>query len=169
MQIWSIIVQSNTFNFLIMVIIFAVIFKKCKVSDMLSNSIENVKKTISKAQSAKEKSVDELNYANKEVEKIPSDLEKIELQGKKNIELSTLKLQKDVQFELENIKSNTKRAIETKNSDIISNLSTSAIIASSEIARRHFIKLFEKDPSLHQKLIYESIDEIDKELKEIRL
>ena len=169
MQIWSLIVQSNTFNFVIMVIIFIVIFKKCKVLSMLDEVTENTKKTISKAKQTKEKSENELKKANLENETIPSDIKKIEIQGEKNIQLTQQKLKENTEKELENIKLNTKKLIEAKNFTTLSNLSNATVSASVELAKKHVIKLLKENPSFHQELINKSIDEIDKELDEIKL
>ena len=41
---WNTIVQTNTFNFAILVLIFAIVFKKIKVGDILENLKEDINK-----------------------------------------------------------------------------------------------------------------------------
>ncbi|MBQ8476036.1 hypothetical protein IJ531_03140 [bacterium] len=64
MEIWKIIVQSNTFNFILMVLIFAWIIKASKLSQKLDDAVLKVKETIDNSTLAKEKSSEELKNAN---------------------------------------------------------------------------------------------------------
>ena len=63
MEIWALIVKSNTFNFAIFLLIIIVIAKKVDINKILENMQEKVKQFVNDSKLAKEASIVELKNA----------------------------------------------------------------------------------------------------------
>lgn len=87
MEIWTLIVKSNTFNFLILLglIIFAIKF--FKVGNLIESACTKVRETVEKSQNAKEDSKNELQKANEAVKNIAREVEEIFNNAQKSAEL----------------------------------------------------------------------------------
>ena len=162
MEVWNIIVQSNTFNFIVLVILFAIIIKVCKISSLLDNAISKVKETIDNAINSKEKAIEELKKAEEEILKTPEEIEEIEKNADKNIALLEENIAKEAQKQVDLIENNVQKALERKQQDTFSSLSNKTIEASFELAKNHIKHLLEIKPEYHQKFIAESIKELDR-------
>ena len=158
MELWSIIVKSNTFNFVLMIALFAFIIKKCKLGQKLDDAIVKIKETIEKSQAVYKESEEELNKNIEKTKNIAQEIKEIE-QNLKSIEE---KLNKDNENQINSIKLNADRVIEAKEKEIVSELSKKTILASVEVAKRHIIDLLKKHPEYHQNFIKESIEELDR-------
>ena len=88
MEIWTLIVKSNTFNFLILLglIIFAIKF--FKVGNLIESACTKVRETVEKSQNAKEDSKNELQKANEAVKNIAREVEEIFNNAKKSATLT---------------------------------------------------------------------------------
>ena len=162
MEIWTTIVQSNTFNFIIMIALFAFIIKKCKLAQKLDETILKIKETIDKSEDFKNASLEELKKADEKTNNIPAEIEEIEKAGEQNLKNIEEKLNKDSEDKINSIKANAEKAIDTKEKEIVSELSKKTILASIEVAKNHIINLLEKHPEYHQNFIKESIKELDR-------
>jgi len=162
MEIWELIVKSNTFNFIIMVALFAFIIKKCKLTQKLDEAIAKIKETIEKSEVVKNNSLEELRQADEKTKNIVFELEEIDKKAQENIATLKEKIASDAEAQVNSIKLNADKIIDAKEKEIISHLSKKTILASIEIARKHIINLLKQNPDYHQKFIRESIEEINR-------
>ena len=162
MELWSIIVKSNTFNFVLMIALFAFIIKKCKLGQKLDDAIVKIKETIEKSQAVYKESEEELNKNIEKTKNIAQEIKEIEQKGEQNLKSIEEKLNKDNENQINSIKLNADRVIEAKEKEIVSELSKKTILASVEVAKRHIIDLLKKHPEYHQNFIKESIEELDR-------
>ena len=76
--IWKIIVESNTFNFLFLILFLIIIFHKAKINNLLNQTIEKIKEKINNSILIKNTSQNDLKLAQIEIEKLPNELKEIE-------------------------------------------------------------------------------------------
>jgi len=82
-EFWDLIVRSNTFNFIIMLVIFAIIWQKLDISTKIENMRIEIANIIEKSKQEKEKAEKHLTSTKAEIanldEEIKETLEKAEL------------------------------------------------------------------------------------------
>lgn len=161
MEIWNIIVQSNTLNFIIMVVLFVVILKWVKAGSLITSMQEKVKRYIDDSTAAKENSQNELKQAEEYAGKVDSEIKEL----KENADLSAERLGKKILNEAdvltESILKNADKVNEANGKRIISRLSQDAAVASVELAKKHIINVLAKKPFYHAKFVEDSIKELD--------
>ena len=162
MEIWNLIVKTNTFNFIIFVILFAIIIKYAKVGNMITSMQAKVKQFIDDSVNAKEKSKKELQIAEQKVQNVTSEIKEIH----DNADLNAMRLERkilaDANIQSESILQNADKINEANGKKIISELSQEAALVSVELAKRHIISVLKKKPQYHAKFVSDSINELDR-------
>ncbi len=162
MEIWNTIVQTNTFNFIIFVIIFAIIFKFAKVGNMVTSLQLKVKETIDDSEKAKNTSIEELKEAKNKAGQVETEIKEI----LDNADLSAIRLGRkilaDANIQTENILLNADKLNDANGKKIISELTQEAALVSIELAKRHLISVLDKKPHYHAKFVEDSIKELDR-------
>jgi len=162
MEIWNTIVQTNTFNFIIFVIIFAIIFKFAKVGDMITSMQEKVKQYVDDSTKAKETSIQELKKAEEKADKVGSEIKEIINNADLNAMRLGRKIMADANIQSENILLNADKINDANGKKIISELSQEAALVSVELAKRHIISVLDRKPHYHAKFVEDSINELDR-------
>jgi len=162
MEIWTRIVQSNTFNFVVLMALFAFIISKCKLAEKLDSAILKIKETIENSENTKKDSLEELEKASQQTKNVLSEIQEIEDKGKINIANLEEKIVKDSEEQINSIKKSADKIIDAKEKEIASRLSKKTVLASLELAKEHIINLLKQNPSYHQKFIKESIEELNR-------
>ena len=161
-KIWNTILMSNTFNFVIFVLILAWIFKKINVEAIISSLQEKIIKIIEDAKREKAEALNMLANAEKAVENLGAELETIVGDAEKSAEVISKKILSEAEKQLESIELNAKRVIEAEEKMLISKLAKNTSNQSVELAKSHIENVLTQTPSLHEKYIDESIDELDR-------
>ena len=161
MEIWSVILKSNTFNFLIMVAICVAVVRKLNLSQKLDDTISNIKESIENSEIANQNSLEELKKADEQTKNVENEIAEIEQKGQENLSSLKDKISADTEFHINSIKLGADKIIDAKGKEIVSNLSKKTVLASIEIARQHIINLLKQHPDYHQKFIKESIEELN--------
>ena len=71
---WNIIVESNTFNFAVLLLIFAILYKKLNISNTVEKIKQDVINTINNAKTEKENAKNKLMEAEKSIEHIDEEI-----------------------------------------------------------------------------------------------
>lgn len=71
---WNIIVKSNTFNFAVLLLIFAILFKKLNVSALVEKIKQDIINTINNAKAERENAKNKLYDAQKSIENIEEEI-----------------------------------------------------------------------------------------------
>ena len=71
---WNIIVKSNTFNFAVLLLIFAILFKKLNVSAIVEKIKQDIINTINSAKAERENAKNKLYDAQKSIENIEEEI-----------------------------------------------------------------------------------------------
>ncbi len=162
MEVWSLILKSNLFNFSIMIVILAFVVKKLDLCQKLDDAIAKVKEKIEESELANKNSEQELKEAGEKTKNVQQEIEQIEQKGNENISNLEQKIAQEAQDEVDSIKTNADKLINAKEKEIASCLSKKTILASVEIAKKHVINLLKQNPDYHRKFIKESIEELNR-------
>ena len=112
MEIWTIIVKSNAFNFLILLGFIIILAKVFKVGNLIDSACNKVKENVQNSDIAKENSEQKLKEANETVKNIANEVKEIFDNAQKNAELIGEKILKDADIRRENIYDNAQKTIE---------------------------------------------------------
>ncbi len=162
MEIWNTIVQTNTFNFIIFLLIFAFIFKYAKVGSLISSMQLKVNQYINDSNNAKNLSERELSEAEEKVSKVGSEIKEIIDNADLNAMRLGRKILADAHVQSESILLNADKVNDANGKKIISELTQEAALASVELAKRHIISVLDKKPHYHAKFVEDSIKELDR-------
>lgn len=161
-KIWNIIVESNTFNFIVFALIVAWIFKKIDIKNMISSLQQKIIKILDEVRKEHEDAKNELLNAEKAIENLEDELKNIVDDAHKSAEVISNKILDEAKKQIEGIEANAKKVIEAEEKLLISKLTRSTSQASVEAAKSHIKNVLEQTPTLHEKYINESIDELDR-------
>lgn len=160
-HIWNVFVKTNTFNFVIFVLIFAWLFKKINVKGAIDSLQTKIIEILEAAKKAKKEANRELKEANKAVGNLEEELKIIIQDASKSAEMIGEKLLLDAKKQALNIETNALKVIDAEEKRIIARLSSKTSKASVEVAKSNIQKALEQNPGLHEKYINESIDSLD--------
>ena len=162
MEFWKLIVESNTFNFVVLMALAILLIKKLKFNEKIDEAIAKIKETIDRSEAVRQESIEELNANIEKTKNVHLEIEEIEKRGQENLKNIEEKLNKNSENQVISIKQNADKIITSKEKEIVQNLSKKTVLASLEIAKNHVVNLLEKNPEYHQKFIEESIEELNR-------
>ena len=161
-HIWNTIIYSNTFNFVVFVAILIYVAKKINIGAAITALQEKIIKIIEDAKKEKNESITLLSNAQKEVENLPSVLDSMIKDAQKSAEVISEKLLSQAKIQLENIEANAQKVIEAEEKMLADKLRKNTSLSSVNSAKKHIENVLAQTPSLHEKYINDSIDEIDR-------
>lgn len=161
-HIWNVIVTSNTFNFLIFLLIFAWIFKKINIKGIIDSLQAEIIKVLEASKKTKEEAQNDLLMAEKAVENLGEELNEIFEDASKSAKVISEKILSEAQKQVESIEKNATKVIDAEEKLLISKLTKSTSKASVEVAKAHIKNVLVETPSLQDKYIDECIEELDK-------
>ena len=162
MEIWNLIVQTNTFNFIIFVAIFAVIIKYAKVGALIEGLQKKIFQSINLSDEANEKSLKELDLAKQKVNMVGSEIKVILDDADLTAIRLTRKIMADASIQAEIIKNSAQKVIDSEGKYLMSELTQNTALASVKLAKRHIQRTLAEKPYYHAKFIEDSINEIDR-------
>ena len=157
---WNLIVESNTFNFAILVIILAVVFVKIDLPGIIEKIKNDVARAIENAKKEKENAEIELKSAQKTAANTDNEVAQQLKTAEDNAQNLAQGIMKNTETQMENIKSNILRVITAEEKNLSSKLTQEAVDNSIELAKQNIINKLNENKSLHEKFIDDSINEI---------
>lgn len=154
--------HSNLFNFVIMVIVFAVIAKKIKVKESIEQNRVKIEDTVNQSISTKEQSFVELKNAEQDAEGAQKEIENIIDLAKSTLKTIEEKMANDLKKQVVNIENNVQKVVKSEVSKLNTKLVKGVSNASVALAENHMLKMLDENKDLHNKFINDSIDELDK-------
>lgn len=162
LQIWNTIVQTNTFNFIVMAIILSVILKKVNIASVIDKSIQNVVETIEKSKTEKLSARKKLDEANELIKNLESDISsQLSLAEEQGQQLHD-NIISDTENKIININANIQRVVEAEEQTLSAALTRKTAAEAVNIAQNHIKNVLNRSPELHDKYICESIEELDR-------
>ena len=162
MEIWNLIVKTNTFNFIIFVAIFAVIIKYAKVGKLIEGLQKKVFQAVDSSDEAKEQSLKELDSAKRKATMVGAEIKVILDEADLTAMRLNRKIMADANIQSESIQANASKLVDSEGKHVISELSQNAALASVELAKRHIQRTLKEKPHYHAKFVEDSINEIDR-------
>ena len=162
MEFWNLIVQSNTFNFLIFIGLFALLFKKINFGAMMDSLQAKVMSLIEDAKKAKDDSIVELKKTQEISSKVPTEVRNILDNAEVTADRLGKRILEEAEKQVNSIYKTTDNVVESEGQRIISNLSQKTALASLELAKSHIVKTLKEKPQYHVKFIEDSINELDR-------
>lgn len=156
------IARTNLFNFIIFASIIAYIFIKLNVAEGLDKASEKITEKIDDSKTAKTESEEHLKTIEEKVASLKDEIDLIIMQSENNAKLVGDKIIEDANKTAENMHNNSLKVIDNKTAVIKNDIMRKASLASVEVAKEHIIKVLSENTDLHNKLIEESIEAINK-------
>lgn len=159
---WSNILESNAFNFTVMVIFFAILVKYLKLPESIEADRTNIQRNIELSDEEKRTAQSKFHSVEKSLESLPSELDKII----KNADVTAKAFEKQSREEIQklvvSIKENAQKQVSTEEKQAQSALMKNIGKSSVEIAQKQVKRAFDQNNELHRKVISDFINDIDK-------
>lgn len=162
LEIWDLIVKSNTFNFVLLVAIFCFVFKKINISKILDKLQNDIINTIENVKNSKSLAGLKLSKAKDSIKNIDKDIELQMDQANKTAKSITDTIFQNTEKSIELINKNIDKVISTEEKSISSALTEKTAEAAILIAENHIVTTLKNKPELHNRYIDESIQELDR-------
>lgn len=162
LNFWNLIVESNTFNFVVLILIFAIIFKKIKLSDTIEKIRLDIVNTIDNAKKEQSDAKNKLAGAQKAIEHIDEDIKDRLNEASKRAEGISKQIFENTDAQVKLIEKNIERVITAEEKTLSAQMSSKTLQTSVALAQEQIKHMLENNPELHNRYIDESIDNIDK-------
>ena len=159
---YNLIIESNTFNFVVLLIIFAVLFKKLNISAGVEKIKQDIINTINNAKSERENAKNKLLEAEKSIEHIDTDIQQRLDEASQRGEGIAKQILMNTEEQIKLIEKNISRVINAEEKTLSAKITEKTLNASIELAKQHIKNSIAANPDLHNKFIDESIENIDK-------
>lgn len=159
---WNIIIETNTFNFVILAIIIAIVWVKLDINKVFQTLKENISNAIENAKTSKLDADRELKKAKKLFKNIQNEITEQEQQAQKTANAMVNSITKNLEEQLNSIEKNINLAIQNEEKEYSLNLTHETTDKAIKIAEQKIINMLNDNPQLHEKLIQESINELSK-------
>ncbi len=160
-QILEYIARTNLFNFIIFAGIITFIIIKLDVKSKLEGARLSVEETINESETTKADSEVKLSKIEESMNHLSEEVDSILNQSEENAKLVGEKILEDTKKSAALIDENAAKAIENKTVVLKNDILRRASLASIEVAKEHIIEELNRNKDLHNKLIDESINEIE--------
>ncbi len=160
MSFWSAVVETNTFNFVILLLIFAILYKKLNVSDMLEKMKKSIITAIEIAKAEKSDAENKLNDAQKTVKNLDNELKERAKDAELKANAISEKIISDCNDKVKSLQENAQGIIFAEEKTISAKAQNDTLKSATELAKRNIIERLSNDRGLHDRLIEESIGEL---------
>ncbi len=159
---WNLIVESNTFNFIILLILIIAVMQKLNVKAAVEKLKNDIVEAIEKSKQAKENAYNSYTDAKSKIEHIDDEIsEKLTL-ASNQAENVAASIVENIERKVRQIEANVHKVIEAEEKTLVTSLTDKTSKASVELARNYVKSRLANEPDLHKKYIEESINELDK-------
>lgn len=157
-KIWNSILQSNLFNFVLMLFLLAWIFKKCNLAEKLEEGRKSIENKILQSKLAKEQALNDLYAVQEKTKEIDDKIFEILEKSNKNAKMVGEKILQNAELSIKNLNDNLKQTIDTNAKALNIKMTNKTIDTILEVTKQHIQKELKSDKTLHFKFINESID-----------
>ena len=162
MNIWNLIVDSNTFNFIVLILIIYFLIRKMNLVSILETLRTNIANKIEMSKTERKKADIQLKEAKNTVANLNNEINQLEESNKKNVEDAVKQTAENADIQAVNILNNAKNVIANEEKKISSKLLHAAQDEAVKIAKDKIIAKLNANPKLHNKYIDEATEDIDK-------
>ena len=162
MNVWNVILESNTFNFLVLAIIIIYLMKKLRAGAALENLKNAIIKRIDDSKAEKEKALSELKNAEKAVENLDTEIKERYNLAEQNADGVIQQTVMNAENQVSHILQNAENAIENEEKQISAQILKSTAEKALSTAKDIIAARLKDHPELHEKYINEAIEDIDR-------
>lgn len=162
MNIIHIILESNLLNFVIVLGIIIFLIYKINLKQKLEKIRNNITDFVEESSNEKNISENELNEIKNKIKKLPQETDEIQKSAKNNVENISQKLENELEEKMSDIDNNTNRILNLETKKFKSKLTLILSETSINLAEENAINQLENNRDLHDKYIYEAINELDR-------
>lgn len=162
LKIWDLIVKSNTFNFAILVLIFAVIASKMNLGEKIEHIKQEIIKSIENAKHEKERAAKLLDETKKDVANIENEISERLDKAQSHARSMAHQILNAAGEKAERFEKGIARRVEAEEKTASAILSKQTAKAAVELAKDHIKHTLENNAEFHKKFINDSIDELDR-------
>lgn len=159
---WSNILNSNAFNFAVMVLFFAILIKYLKLPEKIENQRADIQQTVEASDNMKKAAKEALEKVEKSLETLPAEIDKILENANNASKAFEAKSKEEIEKLVLSIKETANRQVAAEEKQAQSVLSKNIGKASVDIANRQVKTAFNNNSELHRKFISDFINSIDK-------
>ncbi|MCD8377277.1 MAG: hypothetical protein LUB59_00650 [Candidatus Gastranaerophilales bacterium] len=160
-QIWNNILQSNLFNFVVMLFVLGWIIKKFDIADKIEQGRRNIEDKIILSKLSKENALTSLYEVQSETKEVDDEVFNILEKSDKNAIVVGERLIEDAHKQAEEFNKAVQKTIDGNIKALRLKLSDRTAKAALMIAKKHIQSELDKDKSLHIKFINESIEALN--------
>lgn len=162
MNVWNVILESNTFNFIVLAIIIIYLMKKLRAGAALENLKNAIIKRIDDSKAEKEKALSELKTAEKAVENLDNEIKERYNLAEQNANGVIQQTVMNAENQVSHILQNAENAIENEEKQISAQILKSTAEKALSTAKDIIAARLKDHPELHEKYINEAIEDIDR-------
>lgn len=156
------IARTNLFNFIVFAGIITIIVLKLNVKSKMESAVEDVKVSIEESETAKQHSEEKLSSIEVTMTHLSEEVDALLEKSEENAKLVGSKIMEDAGNAVVAIKQNAQNAIENNKIILKNDIIRRASLASITVAKAHIIEELKNNAELHEKLINESIETIER-------
>lgn len=161
-EIWQLIIQSNTLNFLIVLAVVLFIASKLDIKTKLEKLRSEIQIFVDESSKEKENSLKTLNEVNEKIKHLPEEIADIKKTAENNVRGIEQRINSEIQEKMTDIENNAKRILGLETKKFKSKLSGILSQASIDLARKNAEEQLQNNRGLHNKYINDAINEIDR-------
>ena len=162
LDFWNLILVSNTFNFVVLVVILAIVFQKINLTGMLEKIKEDIVSVIENSKKARSGAELNLSDAKNKVSNLANEVkERLELANKQAFNVSET-IKNATEKRIKQINDNVDKVAEAEAKTLYTKLSDETVAAAVDLAQKRITDALKNNPQLHNKYIDESIEELEK-------
>lgn len=161
-EIIKFLAETNTVNFVVMVVILALIVKKLDLSKAFNKGIGNIKSVIEKSDKTKAAAQANLDKAKALMDGLPNDIKTIEKNSAEKIEIFIDEINNNTQNAIKNIDLGVEKTISIEEKKISNLLTEGTSKLTIEKAGENLVNILAQNPELYDKFVENSIKELDK-------
>ena len=162
LEFWDLIVKSNTFNFIVMLVIIGIIAQKIKLADKLEAMRNEISNYIETSKHQKEAAQNYLETTRHDLANLQNDIDKKLKNAKVSAQNVFNEINEMTTKTIEKIENNVEKIIDNETQKLSSAISSETAKNAINLAKTKLQKMFEENPSLHKQHITQSINTIDK-------
>ncbi len=158
----KLLITSNTFNFIVMLIILGAIVKKLNLGKSFDGAVDKVKESLKKSDEEKISSQRLIDEAEKLMKQLPQDIETLKNNSKDKASIFKSKIEETTNKTISDIEQNVENAVQIEEKKISNLMCEKTSKASVELAKQYILETLDSNPNLHNKFFMESLEELDK-------
>ena len=161
-ELWDLIVRSNTFNFVVLLAILAVIWNKLNISEKLEFMRQEIADFIEKSKQEKDNAQKQLKTTKKDVEHLSEEINETLEKAKVSAQNVFDEIKQMTKIGIEKIEANVDKIIDNETRKINSKLTIETSQKAIDLAKEKLQKMFDENPQMHNTFIEQSIETLDK-------